>query len=465
MSYIDDDLVEDFLKMKSKREVNALPILKSRAVWKWGAVAAVFCLVVATSFVMLLHFPDQHTTPTVPVTSSNTAAPSDTVTPESTTKPTGTVTPESADDPDFTLPVPIDEIIWYVDKGGPVGSDAGGIWNGMELSGELIEAIYQIEHGYESKEYLAIEVRCTDGELLDRYVYEGKSYAEHQEELESLRQLTYKYHALAREADMLKYGELLYTEGLPDGTKWTKEQYDERVAYYGEELLSKVIVNGAYRAQELEIAYRDNEKKFEEKEKMLRDLTPSFHKDSASAVAEAFEQYTVTVKNDIVFLFIKLSDFETINLENKEDYRFDLASRVSYDGYVEEPDVPVFDDSVSGFDYEKMVFDSIDMFGVSSFQPLSDEGVIDMINETIDKWKYTSDYLEFTFVYEGELTEEDFNDMQYFDIYQSDYMGNFPRMIVRVKYKDINLEAFKELSNRTEIKQIRISAPLTPVPA
>ena len=279
-------------------------------------------------------------------------------------------------------------------------------------------------------------------------------------------QLRHKYNSLDDEADLLKYGELLYTEGLPDGRKWTKEEYDERVSYYGEEFLSEYIFDGVYDSSKLWLDCREIASRIDTKEKLFTDLIQSFQEDCATEIAEAFEQYAVTVKNNRVFLFITLSDFKTIDIENKEGYMFDLATQASYDGYIETPDVPVFDDSVSGFDYEKMVFDSLDMFGGSRFQSLSDEDVIDMINETIDKWKYTYDYLEFTFVYEGELTEEDFNDMQYDRIFKEEYqyLETPPRMIVTVKYKDINLEALKELSNREEIKQIRIRSPLIALP-
>ncbi|MBQ4120771.1 MAG: hypothetical protein IJD35_02015, partial [Clostridia bacterium] len=156
MSYIDDDIVETFFENKSKREMIALPLHKSRAFLKWGAVAAVFCLVCATSVVMLLNFPNSSTTPTVPVTSDSTAAPSDSVTPEST------VTPNSTE-PTFTLPVPIEEIVWHKNKGGAVDNSAGGIQYGMFLSNDLLEAIYRIEKGYESKQYLAIQIRYGEG--------------------------------------------------------------------------------------------------------------------------------------------------------------------------------------------------------------------------------------------------------------------------------------------------------------
>lgn len=455
MSYIDDDLVEGFLKMKSKREVNALPLHKSRAIWKWGAVAAVFCLVVATSFVMLLHFPDQHTTPTVPVTSGSTAASSDTVTPESTTKPTGTVTPESADDPDFTLPVPLDEIIWYVDKGGASSESAWMEWNGMKLSNELYDAVLKTE----SDRYLAVTIIYDNDEYLNRFLYEGKSYAEHKEELESLRQLTDKYQALAKQADMLKYGELLYTEGPPNGRKWTKEYYDKVVASFGKEFLSEFIVDGEFLAEKLEDAMEENQNKIKEKEKIIDPMLKAYHESSAPRIAEAFSQYAVTVKNGRAYLFITPAEFETINVDNITDYYFDLASRAGYEGITEEVEVPVLDKTIFGFNWEKISFSSLKT--TTNGQPLSDDDVVDMINETMDLWKYTYDCLEFRFSHNGELTEADFENMQYQEIFSYKYPTG---TMVSVKYEDINLEALKELSHRSEITWIWIGAPLRPEP-
>ena len=127
MSYVDDDIVENFLDNKSKRQA----IAPSRFFLKWGAVAAVFCIAVATSFVMLWQSPGIHPTPTVPTTSSSTES-SHTVTPESSVTPSSNQTPNStkpnSTESNFTLPVPIDEIIWYVDKGGATGESAWMEW-------------------------------------------------------------------------------------------------------------------------------------------------------------------------------------------------------------------------------------------------------------------------------------------------------------------------------------------------
>ena len=461
MSYVDDDIVKNFLENKSKREMKALPLQKSRIFLKWGAVAAVFCLVCATSVVMLLNFPNSSTTPTVPVTSDSTAAPSDSVTPSSTAKPNVTITPNSSEEPGFVLPAPIDEIVWYENKGGASSDSAWMEWNGMKLSYDLENAIYRIEKGYESKQYLAIGVWYEEGELLDRYVYEGKSYAEHREEMKAWLQLRHKYNSLASEADLLKYGELLYTEGLPDGRKWTKEYYDERVSYYGEEFLSEYIVDGVYYSSKLRLDCREIASRIDTKEKLFTDLIQCFQKDCAPEIAEAFEQYAVTVKNNSVFLFITLSDFKTIDIENKEGYMFSLATQAAYDGYIEIPDVPVFDDSVTGFAYEKIQFAS---FSGNWVSPIDEIDVIFLLNEMMDEWKWNGDYFDFCFEYDGKLTEDDFSNMQYFKIYQDNYLGDLPEMVVRVKFKDINLEAFKELSNREEITRIIIYGPLIAVP-
>ena len=66
------------------------------------------------------------------------------------------------------------------------------------------------------------------------------------EAVESNAQLYEKLAQLLKQGDSLKYGEALYTTGTPDGEKWTKEFYEQRVDFYGEEFLAKYIVNGEF---------------------------------------------------------------------------------------------------------------------------------------------------------------------------------------------------------------------------
>jgi hypothetical protein len=72
------------------------------------------------------------------------------------------------------------------------------------------------------------------------------------EKVESDAQLYDKLGQLLKQGDYLKYGEALYTTGTPDGEKWTKEFYEQRVEFFGEDLLSKYIVDGEFLRKSVE---------------------------------------------------------------------------------------------------------------------------------------------------------------------------------------------------------------------
>lgn len=72
------------------------------------------------------------------------------------------------------------------------------------------------------------------------------------EKVESDAQLYDKLGQLLKQGDLLKYGEALYTTGTPDGEKWTKEFYEQRVEVFGKDLLSKYIVDGEFLRKSVE---------------------------------------------------------------------------------------------------------------------------------------------------------------------------------------------------------------------
>ena len=88
--------------------------------------------------------------------------------------------------------------------------------------------------------------------ILEDFVYKGKTLAEYREAYDQERWLFQLLTQLVKEGEDLKYGEALYTTGGPDGVKWAKAFYEERVAMYGEELLSKYIVDGEFLKAEVE---------------------------------------------------------------------------------------------------------------------------------------------------------------------------------------------------------------------
>ena len=84
------------------------------------------------------------------------------------------------------------------------------------------------------------------------FTYEGKTLAELATEADNERILPDKMMQLLKQGDELKYGTDLYKTGLPSGIKWDQTLYERTVAYLGEELLNKYIVDGEFLREALE---------------------------------------------------------------------------------------------------------------------------------------------------------------------------------------------------------------------
>ena len=158
-------------------------------------------------------------------------------------------------------------------------------------------------------------------------------------------------------------------------------------------------------------------------------------------------------KNGSLYIFVTRDQFLDWNLENKGDYIFYLASRSAYEGTVPEAPNDEIEDSVTGFAYEKFKF-SNNEGNVAK----SDAEVISLMNSLIDQWKYTYDSIEITLY--THVPEEELEALNYSGIMQLKYPD---RTVIQVKYININMEALKELSKRSDISYIHISEPLTAI--
>lgn len=289
MSYIDDDIVENFFDNKGKRENRAKSKTKTRPFIKWGALAAAFCLVLTTGLVMIFNFFGNSSEPT------------------------------------FALPTSADNILWFDDN--TVVSNADVEWNGINVSFSLYDALEKSA----SDKYIAIIVKYANNDRLNNFVFDNKKYSEHVSDLNLLEALSEKYGELQKEGEQLKFGELLYTEGLSDGTKWTKAYYDERVAYYGSDILAEFIVDGVFLAEQLESRIAYNQNQIVEKETTISNLLKAYDENIAPTIISAFDKYSVTYKNGNVYLFITPSELKAIDVDNITDYSLHLASRAGYD--------------------------------------------------------------------------------------------------------------------------------------
>ena len=158
-------------------------------------------------------------------------------------------------------------------------------------------------------------------------------------------------------------------------------------------------------------------------------------------------------KNGSLYLFVTRDQFLDWNLENKGDYIFYLASRSAYEGSVTEAPTDEIENSVTGFAYEKFKFSNND-----GNVAKSDAEVISLMNTLIDQWKYTYDSIEITLY--THVPEEELESLNYSGIMQLKYPD---RTVIQVKYININMEALKELSMRSDISYIHISEPSTAI--
>ena len=158
-------------------------------------------------------------------------------------------------------------------------------------------------------------------------------------------------------------------------------------------------------------------------------------------------------KNGNLYIFITKDQFANWKMENKADYIFYLASRSAYEGTVTEAPTDEIEDSVTGFAYEKFKFSNND-----GNVAKSDTEVISLMNALIDQWKYTYDSIEITLY--THVPEEELEALNYSGIMQLKYPD---RTVIQVKYVNINMEALKELSIRSDISYIHISEPSTAI--
>ncbi len=93
------------------------------------------------------------------------------------------------------------------------------------------------------------------------FVFEGRTLGEYASDMGYERDLPEKLGQLQKEGDSLKYGPALYETGTPEGEKWARSLYEERVAFYGSEVLSKYLVDGEFLKDDLVRDIAEAEKK------------------------------------------------------------------------------------------------------------------------------------------------------------------------------------------------------------
>ena len=351
---------------------------------------------------------------------------------------------------DIALPTDIDKIIWAANgqsNEDPDDANAFVTWNGWSMNYSL----YEVLNRANDTDFIAVVVRKNNSIDRDSFEYNGTTYGKLRAEQEDLHALREKFVDFPKMSEWLKYGELLYTTGTPDGEKWTKELYDETVAYYGEDFIEKYIVDGKLAFELLNEDLLACERRIGEISNELVELNEEYHKSYVDDVEDIFVSAgaCIKVRNNIVFLFVQKDELAKLNVEGKNDYMLSLARRSAFDG--SSTNIPTVDDSVTGFVIDKIHFDGV------SGNINTDADVADAIQVLVTN----NDLLQFIIYSEVHLTEEDLEDMHYASFDQ----WNYPtRTVVSVKRENINMEAIKELTKRSDVTSVHIGAILVPLP-
>ncbi len=277
ISNIDNDIIEQYFKTKDALNKKRDKARFTIPIRKWIMVAACFVLIAVSTFVIVKFNINNLSVGTSTNTNSNFAPNTDGI--EST-------------------------------------------WNDLMVSLNLYEAL---SNGNEQDIFDI--VATVSFSIPNDYIYNGKKYSEYLKELKEAKDFLPKANYLVEEGDLLKYGELLYTDGTPNGTKWTKAKYDKIVAYYGEEMLNTYIVNGKFLKEKLLYDIENTENKIQSLENTLNEAKEAIRQSALEKGVSDFLKagQNATVKDGKISLTITKKDFSNLTIDNKEKYSFSLA--------------------------------------------------------------------------------------------------------------------------------------------
>lgn len=332
--------------------------------------------------------------------------------------------------------------------------------NGWNLSGELYLALKRAD----SETYIAILVRRSyDYTAMMNFSYLGKTRAQWQVEHEILNTQQRKLGEFSKEGQWLKYGEALYTTGTPDGERWSKSLYEERVNFYGEYFISQYVHNGELLSEKISQEMADNNVRLAELSEILVDLNDAYIAQNAQEdlVKFAAEQVHYAYKNGSLYLFVTKDELEHLRISKKSKYMLYLANRDVFDYEEGVTSIPI-DETVTGFDCSKITFYTD---GVRYHTVSTDVEVHEALRYLSERWQYTEDSIMIEIYSSPQLTKEQLASMHYSTIYFSPSSPSFastPSLILmNIKMKYVNTEAIRDLSLLEQVTSIHIGPTLT----
>ena len=193
-----------------------------------------------------------------------------------------------------------------------------GRWHGKNISYELYEALKDPD----GKTIPVMFSLKDDPASEDDFVYNGRTIKEYKQDTmsEDFTRMDNLLNSIYG-GDQLKYGEEIYISGTPDGTKWTKEVYDLTVESYGEELLSKYIVDGEFLKEQLAADLSAMKLKYQA---ALSEAVEAFYTVRIEETIEMLREQGIRSErmkdsHDIV-MYVTADEFDTLDIETASYY-------------------------------------------------------------------------------------------------------------------------------------------------
>lgn len=191
-----------------------------------------------------------------------------------------------------------------------------GRWHGKNITFELYEALQNPE-----RETIPVKV-CINSIGIDEFVYQGRTIQEYTIDLVCNDDIA-KMEELLEQGDIIKYGEDAYTTGTPDGTVWTQSYYDFRVEFYGDELLSKYIVDGEFLKEQLQYDLKELKAHYQS---ILDEAIDAFYQ---TRIEETIQELDVQgiqgekiAGTHDVLIYVTVLEFDALLLETATSYDY-----------------------------------------------------------------------------------------------------------------------------------------------
>ena len=215
-----------------------------------------------------------------------------------------------------------DDRVMWVENSVSVKIEGLQEWYGKTVAVRLIE---EMKNGKEDTIYAILARPHVNYD----FEYKGRALKWYYKDMAEERIMPEVLRQLLKDGDALKYGTALYETGIPDGEKWAQSYYEEKIAYYGQEILNKYIVNGEFLKDKLEadIITADNAT---EKTVAYRAAYTAYLTSVAEWVKGAHPSEVVIKENGII-MYLTEEQFKAFTASNISGWTFDLAVKNTSD--------------------------------------------------------------------------------------------------------------------------------------